>query len=100
MQGDYKYENKNTNQEEWETISNPEDVIIKNNFTYQLVALDIPIFHLIKSFKKYFKIKIAKFRLEEAFQKDGYNVYASQVENIVKIVPKIDRKLKGKTHLV
>jgi hypothetical protein len=100
MKEDYKYENKDTNQEEWEEISNPEDEIIKNNYTYQIDATDIPIFHLIKSFKEEFKIKIAKARLEEAFQKAGYNVYASQVKNIIKIVPKTGSKIKGQTNLV
>jgi hypothetical protein len=94
MKGDYKYENKDTNQEEWEKVSNPEDEIIKQNYTYQIDAIDMPIFHLIKSFKEDFKIKIAKARLEEAFQKAGYNVYASQVKNMTKVVPKIDSKVK------
>ena len=94
MKGDYKYENKDTNQEEWEKVSNPEDEIIKQNYTYQIDAIDMPIFHLIKSFKEDFKIKIAKARLEEAFQKAGYNVYASQVKNMTKVVPKIDSKIK------
>jgi hypothetical protein len=88
MQEDFKYENKETNQSEWEKIANPEDVIINKNYTYQVDANDIPIFHLIKSFKDEFKIKITKARLEEAFQKGGFNVYASHVKNCVRFVPK------------
>ena len=94
MKEEYQYESKETNQEEWEKISNPEDEIIRQNFTYNPDSIDKPIFHLIKSFKDEFKIKIAKSRLEEAFQKEGNNVYNSQVKNINKIVPKTGSKSK------
>ena len=94
MKEEYQYESKETNQEEWEKISNPEDEIIRQNFTYHLESPDMPIFHLIKSFKDEFKIKITKARLEEAFQKEGYNVYASQVKNISRIMPKTGSKSK------
>ena len=88
MQQDNKYENKTTNQEEWEKLSNPEDAIIEKKYDYSLGAEDISIFQLMREFKQKYNLKLSKTRLTEAFEKAGYNVYASSVKNMVEIMPK------------
>ena len=91
MQEDNKYESKIINQEAWEKLSNPEDAIIQKNFDYELGAQDISIFTLMRTFKQKHNLKLSKSRLEEAFEKAGYNVYASNVKNMIEKIPKQTR---------
>lgn len=88
MHEDNKYENKTVNQEAWEKLSNPEDAIIKKHFDYSLDAQDISIFTLMRDFKQKYNLTLSKTRLTEAFEKAGYNVYASSVKNMVEKIPK------------
>jgi phage/plasmid-associated DNA primase len=92
MKEENKYEDKEINQEEWELLSNPEDEIIKKNYDYLIGSVDISLFHLVRTFKDEFKIKISKSRIEEAFQKAGFNVFGSQVKNCFKITKDDDEE--------
>ena len=88
MHEDNEYESKTINQEEWEKLSNPEDAIIKKNYDYSLDAQDISIFTLMRVFKQKYNLTLSKTRLTEAFEKAGYNVYASSVKNMIEKIPK------------
>ena len=94
MKEDNKYEDKETNQKEWELLSNPEDEIIKKNYDYVRDYPDISLFHLVRTFKDEYKIKISKSKIEEAFQKAGFNVYASQVKNCSRTTKEKEKKKK------
>ena len=89
---------KETNQKEWELLANPEDEIIKKNYDYVKDSADISLFHLVRTFKDEFKIKISKSKIEEAFQKAGFNVYASQVKNCFRTTKEKEKKKKDEKH--
>ena len=81
MKDDYKYEDKQTNQEEWEKLASPENDIIERCFEYEDGVPDISLFHLVKIFRDDFKINISRTRLTEGFLNAGFNVYAAKVKD-------------------
>jgi hypothetical protein len=81
MKDNYKYEDRQTNQEEWEKLASPENDIIERCFEYEDGMPDISLYHLVKIFKDNFKINISRTRLTEGFLNAGFNVYASKVKD-------------------
>ena len=62
MKDNYKYEDRQTNQEEWEKLESPENDIIERCFEYEDGMPDISLYHLVKIFKDNFKIKFMRER--------------------------------------
>jgi len=91
----HSYEEPKIIEKEWKEIANPEDEIVEKNYTY--ASGDIPIFHLIKTFKNEFGIKMSRKDIESAFS--AFNIFAGCVKKCERIEPKIEEKLGGQATL-